>query len=296
MPEPRVATRRQAEQLAATLPALLVAAERVASIVAQGVHGRRRVGAGETFWQYRRYQPGDEATRIDWRRSARSSHVFIRENEWEAAESIWLWSDDSPSMSYRSAEALASKSARASLLSLALSVLLIRGGEHIALLGEDARPASGAAALGRMAAHFQRGNRDNPSLPPAEILPRYAQVVLIGDFLSPLEQVEALVRHYVGSGVKGHVVQTVDPAEAAFPFTGRTRFEGLEGEGDLLIGRPESLRDDYTARFGAHRRGLADIMRSAGWSFAVHHTDQPAQAALLNLYTAMSVQSLATCS
>ena len=89
MTDLKVSTQQQAEQLAATLPALLVAAERVAAIVAQGVHGRRRVGTGETFWQYRRHQSGDETTRIDWRRSARSAHVFIRENEWEAAESVW---------------------------------------------------------------------------------------------------------------------------------------------------------------------------------------------------------------
>ncbi len=291
MPEPLVAIRQQAEQLAATLPALLVAAERVASIVAQGVHGRRRVGTGETFWQYRRHQSGEETTRIDWRRSARSSHVFIRENEWEAAESIWLWCDGSPSMDYRSPGASAFKAERAALLTLALSVLLIRGGEQIALLGEDARPASGGAALGRMAARFEREGRTGASLPPAEILPRHAQVVLIGDFLSPLETVEALVRHYVGSGVKGHVLQITDPAEETLPFTGRTRFEGLEGEGGMLIGRPESLRDDYGARFKAHREGLADMMRAAGWSFAVHHTDRPAQTALLSLYTAISVQT-----
>ena len=295
MPEPLAATRQQAEQLAATLPALLVAAERVASIVAQGVHGRRRVGSGETFWQYRRYQPGEETTRIDWRRSARSSHVFIRETEWEAAESVWLWCDSSPSMDYRSPGAPTLKAARAALLTLALSVLLIRGGEHIALLGEGPRPASGGAALGRMAAHFERKDRTSASLPFTEILPRHAQVVLIGDFLSPLESVEALVKHYVGSGVKGHVLQITDPAEETLPFTGRTRFEGLEGEGGLLIGRPESLRDDYTARFKAHREGLADIMRAAGWSFAAHHTDRPAQAALLNLYTAMSVQMRHSC-
>ena len=291
MPDHQVATRQQAEQLAATLPALLLAAERVAAVVAQGVHGRRRVGTGETFWQYRRYQAGDETTRIDWRRSARSSHVFIRETEWEAAESVWLWCDGSPSMDFRSGKAPVLKADRAALLILALSVLLIRGGEHIAMLGEDARPASGAAALGRMVARFERESRVSSSLPSAEILPRHAQVVLIGDLLSPLEAVETLVRHYVGGGVKGHVMQIVDPAEETLPFTGRTRFEGLEGEGDLLIGRPESLRDDYTARFKAHRAGLADIMRSAGWSFAVHHTDRPAQAALLNLYTAMAVQS-----
>lgn len=290
MPEQLAVRRQQAEQLAATLPPLLVAAERVAAIVAQGVHGRRRVGIGETFWQYRRYQPGDETSRIDWRQSARSSHVFIRENEWEAAESVWLWCDSSASMAYRSSLAPTAKADRAALLTLALAVLLVRGGEHIALLGVDERPASGAAALGQMLARIDRLRSSGASLPPAEALPRHAQVVLIGDFLSPLGQVDALVKHYVGGGVKGHVLQINDPAEETLPFTGRTRFEGFEGEGETLIGRPESLRAAYADRFAAHRDGLAGLFRAAGWNFSIHHTDQPAQAALLALYTAMSAQ------
>ncbi len=290
MTAPALARRQQAGQLAATLPPLLVAAERVAAIVAQGVHGRRRVGTGETFWQYRRYQPGDETTRIDWRQSAKTLHLFIRENEWEAAESVWLWCDASASMHYRSPLAPTEKAERAALLVLALAVLLVRGGEHVALLGENARPATGSAALNRLVAQIERPADAPASLPPAEGLPRHAQVVLIGDFLSPLADIEALIRHYVGSGVKGHLVQAVDPAEETLPFAGRTRFEGLEDEGELLVGRPEALRAQYMARFAAHREAVAGLARAAGWSFAVHHTDQPAQAALLALYVAMSAQ------
>ena len=291
MREQNLARRQRAERLAATLPPLLVAAERVASIVAQGVHGRRRVGMGETFWQYRRYQPGDATALIDWRQSAKTLHLFVRENEWEAAESIWLWCDASPSMRYRSPAATTEKGDRAALLLLALAVLLVRGGEHIALLGEDARPSTGGAALNRLVARLERRSGDGPSLPHGEVLPRHAQVVLIGDFLSPLADVEALIKHYVGSDVKGHLLQVVDPAEETLPFTGRTRFEGLEDDGEILVGRPERLRAAYVARFTAHRVAIADLARAAGWSFARHHTNQPAQAALLALYVAMSAQA-----
>src|SRR5271167_1724508 len=100
------ALRDRAEQAAAVLPPLLVAAERVAVTVAQGVHGRRRVGQGETFWQFRQYEPGDAATRIDWRESAKSQRLYVRETEWEAAQSVWLWRDASASMDYSSAEYL----------------------------------------------------------------------------------------------------------------------------------------------------------------------------------------------
>ena len=95
--------RIRAEQTAAALPPLLVAAERVAATVAQGVHGRRRVGQGEAFWQFRQYQPGDAAARIDWRESAKSQRLYVRETEWEAAQSVWLWRDASASMDYSSA-------------------------------------------------------------------------------------------------------------------------------------------------------------------------------------------------
>ena len=96
---PPLAALSRAEHLASRFPPLMVAAERVATTVAQGVHGRRRVGQGETFWQFRRYEPGDETGLIDWRQTAKSRHVFVRETEWEAAQSAWLWRDTSPSLS-----------------------------------------------------------------------------------------------------------------------------------------------------------------------------------------------------
>jgi len=109
MPLSATPLKQRAEHLASRLPPLLVAAERVASTVAQGVHGRRRVGQGETFWQFRHYDMGDSPQAIDWRQSAKSDHVFVREMEWEAAQSIWLWCDHSESMHWRSDKALPTK-------------------------------------------------------------------------------------------------------------------------------------------------------------------------------------------
>ena len=280
--------RQRAEQLAAHLPPLLVAAERVAAVVAQGVHGRRRVGAGESFWQFRRYQTGDENSRIDWRQSAKSAHVFVRENEWEAAESVWLWCDGSSSMRFASRLAHTEKSERARLLAMALAVLLVRGGEHVALLGPDRRPSTGRSALTRLAIELSRDDGPGPSLPPGIDLPRYAQIVAIGDFLAPLDEIEATVKHFAGLGVRGHLLQVLDPAEETLPFAGRTLFEGLEGEGELLARRAETLRRDYTGRLAEHRAAIAQFARAAGWRFGVHHTDQPAQAALLSLYVALA--------
>ncbi|HUA51804.1 MAG TPA: DUF58 domain-containing protein [Candidatus Sulfotelmatobacter sp.] len=283
-------SRQRAEQLASVLPPLLVEAERVASTIVQGVHGRRRVGQGEAFWQFRRYQPGDPAGRIDWRMSARSQSVFVRENEWEAAQSVWLWRDGSASMRYRSGRELPEKRQRAELLLLAAASLLLRGGERIALLGAAAAPASSRATLSRIAAELDSGaqfQRDT-GVPPTVPLPRYSRLVLIGDFLAPPEALHAVVSHYAAHGVEGHILLLLDPAELTLPFAGRVRFEGLEDEGSLIVRRTETLRAAYLERIEQHRAALADIARAVGWSFGQHATDHPPEAALLALYAALS--------
>jgi uncharacterized protein (DUF58 family) len=280
--------RQHAEEAASHLPPLLVAAERVATTVAQGVHGRRRVGTGETFWQFRQYQPGDAAQRIDWRESAKSQRLYVRETEWEAAQSVYLWRDASASMDYASSRALPTKRARADLIALALAVLLARGGERVALLGAGLPPSHGRAVLDRMALLIARGETGGTSLPEALPLPRHAQLVLIGDFLSPLAETQARVAGFAAGGLKGHVLQILDPAEEDFPFAGRVRFEGMEREDPILISRVETVRDGYAERFARHRAGLQAIARGTGWGYSSHRTDRPPEAALLALYAALA--------
>ncbi len=280
-------TLQRAEELASTMPPLLVAAERVASTVAQGVHGRRRIGQGDTFWQFRHYQPGDPAGRIDWRQSAKSQHLFVREHEWEAAQSVWLWRDNSPSMYYSSHRRLAQKSQRAELLLLALASLLIRSGEHVGLMGEDYPPSSGRAALMRMATAIHRGG-GGANVPPTVPLPRYGQLVLFSDFLGDFDEIEDTIAGYAARGVAGHLVQILDPAEESLPFAGRIRFEGFEDEGSTLINRTERVRQPYRARLLARRESLTSLANKHDWTMTLYHTDRPPTAALLALYSALA--------
>jgi uncharacterized protein (DUF58 family) len=276
------------EQLAARLPPLLVAAERVAATVAQGVHGRRRVGQGETFWQFRQYESGDSAQRIDWRESAKGQRLYVRETEWEAAQSVWLWRDASASMDYASSRDVPTKQERTDLLLLALAALLARGGERATLLGSGLPPMTGRVMLGRIASLIERHDGVGASLPPFALLPRYANIVLISDFLSPLEEVRAAVGQFTASGVRGHLLQVLDPAEETLPFEGRVRFEGVESDDHILISRVETVREDYQGRLADHRAGLAAIARGYGWSFLTHRTDRPPHTALLALYNALA--------
>lgn len=280
-----VRLRRAAEHAASALPGLLAEAERIAATVAQGVHGRRRKGAGETFWEYRRWSHEDPASAVDWRRSARSDELFVRENEWEAANTVWLWRDGRPSMDWRSDAALPTKRNRAAVLTIGLAILLIRAGERCAVLGEGL-PGRGAPGLDRAARALALSDSGAELISPASVA-RHGRVVLAADFLEPPEVWQRRLAALADRNATGVMIQIVDPAEEEFPYAGRTLFELPAGRDELLIGRAEAVATEYRERFAAHRAALADLARRSDWMFLAHRTDHSAASALLALHQAL---------
>lgn len=276
---------REAHEVADRLPELLLDAKRIAATVAHGIHGRRRSGPGETFWQFRQLQAGDSVQLIDWRRSASSDHLYVREREWEAAHTVWLWPDLSASMDFASALSAVTKRDRALVLTLAIAELLVRGGERVALMGLTP-PTASRKATSRMAetiAAHAGSEQLASSLPPKARLSRFSGAILFGDFLDPVETIRTSLDEIAATGVTGHLVQVLDPAEETLPYEGRTEFLGLEGDERWIADRTESLRPEYQRRLAAHRAALQEITRNLGWSYMVHHTDRPASEPLLAL-------------
>ncbi len=289
----------EANTVAAAMPPLLVAARRIAASVTLGSHGRRRAGVGDSFWQFRPYSKDDTPQAIDWRQSAKFDHVFVREREWVAAQTAGLWCDTSASMRYRSSPKLPTKAERAAVMMLALAELLVDGGERIVVIGNDGRPQR-AATAGRLAiAHLadamvadlahRKPDENAPEMPSfAGALPRHATAILFSDFLAPVAEVESSMRSLMRAGVKGHMIQVLDPAEETLPFSGRVRFVGLEHEGATVIDRTEDARAEYMQKMRAHRETLRALAASAGWSFGVHHTDHAPQLAMAALHSAIT--------
>jgi uncharacterized protein (DUF58 family) len=277
--------RRDAATLAARLPSLIVAARQVAQSVMHGVHGRRRAGPGETFWQFRPFISGEPASGVDWRRSAREDRAYVREREWEAAHTVWIWIDRSPSMAFVSQLAQASKIERAAVLGLAAADLLVRGGERVGLLGLT-RPLATRGVIERFAealALDERLSPIQPALPPPASLTARSKVVLIGDFLSDEAAIRRAIDALSAQGAQGQALMIADPVEETFPFEGHTEFVGADGSTRLRAPRAQGLRDAYLARLAHHRDAVRAACAARGWDFALHRTDKPAAQALLAL-------------
>jgi uncharacterized protein (DUF58 family) len=290
-PQGPVGLRRDAEKIGGALPPLLAEAEILASTVSQGSHGRRRSGHGESFWQYRQAVPGDARSMVDWRRSGRSDFQFIREMEWESAQTVSIWVDDALSMDYRAENSERSKRERAALLALALSVLLMKGGERVSLMGTNAAlPRAGSTQLNRLAMELgglPREDRPDYGEPPHDTMPRGGRAVFFSDFLGNLDALIPVLSHAADRGVKGCFVQVLDESEETFPFDGRVIFESMGGQTEFESQRARSLRDAYRAKLDVHRARLGDMAHHLGWRCLHHRTSESPRKALLWLYMAI---------
>ena len=277
----------EAKGIAAAMPDLLIEARRVANVVLAGWHGRRTSGRGETFWQFRPFVTGEAADTIDWRSSARDEHLYVREMEWEAAHTLWLWADLTPSMDFRSRLSPVAKRDRAVVLTLALAELLAAAGERIGLLG-GSDPILARNAAERLAVVMPHAAKRAAGLPDTHGLRRFADVVLFGDFLDPMPEIERTLNEILRAGARAHLVQVIDPIEETFPFAGRTEFIDPETSTRHVVSRAEQYRDEYRQRLAALRDHLRTLCRRLDWTFIVHRTDQPATTPLLALHARLA--------
>ncbi len=284
--------RHRAEAHAAAFPALLADAQHLAATVMLGDHGRRRAGMGDEFWQYRPAEDGDGLRAIDWRRSARGDAHFVRQKEWQAAQSVMFWVDDALSMTFTGGNDRPTKGHRARVLALALCVLLNRGGERFGLANRGTPPRRGEAQLTRLAGHLMDaafgGETDiDYGTPNARVLPAGSRAVFLSDFFGDPEPVTAALTKATDRGVSGILIQVLDPDEEAFPYDGRTIFETMSGAVKFETLKAGKLKDDYLARLAARKAQMRDLCRATGWRYLCHHTDTSALEALMWAYRAL---------
>ena len=274
----------EARRLADAIPRLILDARRVASTVIHGLHGRRRAGPGENFWQYRRFVSGEPAQNVDWRRSARDDHLYVREREWEASHTVWIWPDRSPSMPFASALSNTSKLERALVASFALAEVLVQGSERVGVPALM-RPTASRNVIEKMGEAILHDPTERASLPPSFAPSALSEIVMLSDLWAPLDEVRGTIAQLSATGAHGHLVQIVDPAEESFPYAGRVEFIEPEGAGSVTAGRAETWRNEYQEIVARHRAAIRAETDLRGWSFTIHRTDRPASELLLLLHS-----------
>jgi len=152
---------------------------------------------------------------------------------------------------------------------------------------------AGHRGLARLEPFVERGTQE-PALPDPALVPRHACVVLLSDWLAPLDRVRPLLGALAARGVTGHLLQVLDPAEVDLPYTGRVRFRAPDAAGPIAtIGRTEDIRTAYAERLARHQAQLVALCHAARLGCSLHRTDHSPAAALLSLYMALAPARLA---
>ncbi len=270
--------RQRSQDAIRDLPALKNAAQQVAAHIIHGAHGQKKSGGYEKFWQFREYSPTDRPQDIDWRQSAKTDHVFVREKELQTPQSVYFWVNTSQSMRFQSKEALYSKLEAAQILCFALALLFARSDERVGIFGQNQVGVS-EHALDRIGRVLLENHED--SLPHGHA-PSKSTLILMGDFLSPIEEIETAFSAIAGRNAQGIIVQILDPAERDLPYNGHVVFDD-HASGRHTIDNISSIRDAYQDNIQTHLSEVKELCESFGWSYYTHVTDQSLNTPLHNI-------------
>lgn len=261
--------RAEAEALAASLPRLRIGGALASDTAHLGSVGRRRAGTGEDFWQYRRHMPEDGSQRIDWRRSARSDSLFVRETELETARTFLFWTDPHPGFHWTGDAARPAKGHVANIVAIALASLLSREGERVGVLG-GSKPGFGAKTIQRVTEDLQDIDAGIPT-PPKNA----ASVIIFSDFYDDIDMWRDRLTGLSEVCSRGVLIMVTDPVEETFPFKGRVKLSRPGTSDERLLGRAELLEAAYLEKFEARKTDLQALASQIGWEILFVSSGQP---------------------
>jgi uncharacterized protein (DUF58 family) len=258
-----------------------------------GMHRSPYHGFSVEFTEYRQYTPGDDPRHLDWRVYGRSDRYYIRKFEDETNLRCHLLVDQSHSMDFGTTGW--TKADYAATLAATLARFLHLQGDAIGLLSFDdalrdylpARQRVGHLRQIIIALDKPPGGSATNLIKPLqriiEIVRKRALMVVISDFLTPLDELERNLVSLTASGHETVLFQILDPAELTLDFAKASVFEDAE-TGRTVYVDPTAAREGYLARFQAHQAALDAICRKLGSAFHTLSTTRPLEQALTDFF------------
>lgn len=255
-----------------------------------GLHRSPFHGFSVEFTEYRDYSVGDDPRSIDWKVYARSDRHVIKKFEDETNVRCHLLVDQSRSMDFGTRGH--TKAAYAATLAATLGYFLHQQGDAVGLMSFDEEVREFLPARNRPGQLRQlmialerpaRGHGTNLERPLeriAALVRRRGLMVLISDFLAPLDELERRLAGLTASGHDVEVFQVRDPAESAFDVPKAALLEDAES-GRTLYVDPAAVRETYLQRRQAHDTALEALCLRMGVGRMLLETTQPLELALL---------------
>jgi uncharacterized protein (DUF58 family) len=256
-----------------------------------GMHRSPYFGQSVEFLQHREYTPGDDLRHIDWKVWAKQDRYYIKQFEEETNMRSTMLVDLSGSMQYGS-QAM-NKSEYAATIAVSLAYLLLKQQDSVGCVAFDESirmkvPLRSTrnhlmSIVQALSATKPKEKTDVYAIlrEVAESYPRRGMMILISDLLGDVQGTLKGLKLLRQRGHDVMVLHVMDDDELDFPFSGPTRFEGLESI-DHMNCNPRALREGYLEALG----GFLDEVRLGcarnACDYALIRTSDPLDAALAN--------------
>ena len=234
-----------------------------------GRHPSPHRGSSIEFAEYRKYVPGDDPRRIDWRAYGRTDRYFVKEFEADTNLRLCLVVDTSGSMDFGSKDI--SKMEFARRIAATLGHLALQQGDAVGLscvadgIIRDIPPRRNPSHLMNIFDILEATVPKGPSQIPevlheiAETVSQRALVVIISDlFVEPNLLLESF-QHLRFRKHDAAVFHLLDPQETAFDFRRPMRFLDMEG-GPSIFADPSEIADRYHKALETYLSGLKQVM------------------------------------
>ena len=273
------------------LPALLVEADRIANGIMHGDHALRKAGLGEKFWQFREYEHGDRPQDIDWRQSAKTQNIYIRQKEWQISQKTFFWASSAEGMFFSSDKSLPQKADVARVIILALALLMSRADEHVGYFG-NSKTGRSDGKIQQIAQKLLDADDVRESLPDVQgfSVPTNASLVLAGDFLDPLGDIEGCFRFLSATVDNALVLQVLDPQELELNYDGRVIFQTPDGGHKEIVNHVASVRQSYRSRIQAHIQDIFEMCSNSNWSYVLCRTDQDLAEVVMQIWLMLNAK------
>jgi uncharacterized protein (DUF58 family) len=260
-----------------------------------GIHRSPYHGFSVEFTEYRQYVAGDDPRYVDWRVFARSDRYFIKRFEDETNLRCHLVVDGSRSMTFSSIGY--TKAEYAATLAASLAQFLYLQGDAVGLLTFDetirdylpARHRTGQLRHLMLALEKPAGGKSTDLTGPlkriAELVQKRGLVVLISDFLAPVESIAPQLTSLSACGHDLIVFHLLDPAEVDFSFHDASMFQDVES-GQAVFVDPATARKEYLRNLESHTANLRSVCQRLGAAYHRMPTDRPLESALFDFVRA----------
>ena len=289
----------------AALSGLPLMARRAMRGNVSGKHVSPTRGSSVEFAQYRKYVPGDDLRRLDWRAHGRSDRYYVKEFEADTNLRCCLVVDTSGSMEFGTAKKNASdtnangtmsKLDYARRIAATIGYLAIGQGDAVGLscvaggITKHLPPRRSPSHLRLVfdALEETKGQGETNLIEIlhelAETTSQAAMVIVISDFFVEPSELRGCFEHLRFRKHDLSLFHLLDPMEIDFSFNRPTRFLDMEG-GTAIFAEPSEIADRYQQAMKLYLDELQEIVTQTGSDYHRVTTNQSYQEVLANFLT-----------